>query len=593
MPKDPKNLGSQLMWGALAMIPLAAVLVYFSKQTPRALIKDSLVSNSNSKPKVTVPPEEPSPENFGALQFSSPDSSEIHSQIQKVFPAPELLKDNSGTNPSPISTESSSVPIQETHPITTSKAESEAPLLQPNQSLSAPPVNALLNPHSTVPANSLSGSSTNSSDSSRTQPITLQKTESLDRVSLDPYKAPPKQGFQTVQSNEGQPRRALLSQISPADSNPGDSSSTTPTPSTIKNRGPNSDPSTSQPSNTKNDSGPEDDDPPPFPSANDSKNGQGGTKLSLAKPYCFLLPKGSPAVKCAMESVKLIVEEYAKADVHVIPIFRWWGDDYSSDPNALEQQAIEACNLQAAFPWLEGGNKVASIQAFVREPIPSVQCGKDPEKDPVAGCSNLCPSGSPSFSTVSEQKCSAGVALHESGHSNCCAAQCKNQGDCKPPPGTDAGCGLCLETGGMLEASKNRLQRIFAAEDKESPSSCQLTAAALESIRAGASRNPGYLYNPKKKYKPGGKKLNSIYSKKTGKVKKLKRGVGDKADGDGSGADGTPMSSDSGATTTRRTTSSPTGGTQNNDEDVIVPSDNPKGYTPEEINRFTTETPTD
>jgi hypothetical protein len=399
---------------------------------------------------------------------------------------------------------------------------------------------------------------------------------------LDSYKAPLKQVFQTVPSNEIQPRSSLLSQISPLDNSSKEPSS--------PNRGLTSNsPSTPQASNEKTDSESEEDDANPFPSADNAKNNQGGTKLSLAKPYCFLLPKGSPAVQCAMESVKLIVEEYAKADIHVIPIFRWWGNDYSNDPNTLEQQAVEACNLQAAFPWLEGGNKVASIQAFVREPIPSVQCGKDPEKDPVAGCSNLCPNGSPSFSTVSEQKCSAGVALHESGHSNCCAAQCKNQGDCKPPPGTDAGCGLCLETGGMLEASKIRLKRIFAAEDKESPSSCNLTAAALESIRAGASRNPGYLYTPKEKYKPRGKKIKSIFSKKTGRVKKLKRGVGDKADGDGSGAEGNSMSSDSGATTSRRTTSSTNKGSPEADEEKPDPAGNPKSYDKETIQKFTGE----
>ncbi|NBT59098.1 hypothetical protein EBT16_09980, partial [bacterium] len=285
----------------------------------------------------------------------------------------------------------------------------------------------------------------------------------------------------------------------------------------------------------------------------------------------------------AMKSVKLIVSEYAKADVHVVPVFRWWGSDYSNNPSQLEEEAKQACNLEKAFPWIKGGNQTASIQAFVRHPIPSIQCGKDPQKDPVSGCSNLCPSGSPSFSTVSEDECSPGTALHESGHSNCCAAQCKNQGDCKPPPGVDAGCGLCLETGGQ-SASNTYLRRFLAS--KAPSGECKLTAAALESIRAGASPNPGYAYDPNKTYKPRGKKLDTIFGKKG--VKKLLRGVGDKADGDGSGqGEGTPMSSDDGSATTRKTSSTPSKSTQENGENTISPAGEPKGYSDGEVDQMT------
>lgn len=272
----------------------------------------------------------------------------------------------------------------------------------------------------------------------------------------------------------------------------------------------------------------EDQDEPLIPSMSQNQIAQknGGKKLSYAKPYCFLLPKGSPAVQCAMESVKNIVEQYAKADVHVIPVFRWWGDDYPDDPDALETVASQACNLQKAFPWMEGKN-AGSIQAFVRDPIPTVQCGRPPE-DPVAGCSSLCPSGSPSFSTVSEDKCSKDVSIHESGHSNCCATQCKNTEDCPPPEkGVDGGCGLCLPKGGdnaKFQNIKKYLGNFSGA------SGCQLTPAALDSIRAGASKNPGYVYDPDRKYKPRGKKLRSVYGKKG--VKKLLKGLGDEPDED-------------------------------------------------------------
>jgi hypothetical protein len=54
-----------------------------------------------------------------------------------------------------------------------------------------------------------------------------------------------------------------------------------------------------------------------------------------------------------------------------------------------------------------------------------------------------------------------------------------------------------------------------------------LTPAALNSIRSGASKNPGYVYDPSRKYKPRGKKLDSVFGKKG--VKKLLRGLGDES----------------------------------------------------------------
>ena len=323
-------------------------------------------------------------------------------------------------------------------------------------------------------------------------------------------------------------------------------------------------------------------DPPPFPPAGSPQPGgtAGGDRLPLAKPYCFLLPKDSPALECAMASVKRIVDVYAQADVHVIPVFRWWGNDYSDDPGTLEQQATAACNLEKAFPWLEGGNKVASIQAFVRHPIPSYQCGKDPVKDPVSGCSNLCPSGSPSFSTVSEQQCSADVALHESGHSNCCAAQCKNQGDCQPKPEIDGGCGLCV-MGGASAASLKTFQRFLASQTPAGSSGCMLTSASLASIRAGASKNPGYVYNPNTTYKPRGKKLDSIYGRRG--IKKLLRGLGDDiAEESGSLSEAPPPES-KGQSSSRTPAANNRRSGSSGEESRKVPGKNQKGYTEQEV----------
>jgi len=575
MPKNPDKLRSKLRWWALGLIPLSASVVYFSandkRQTPLKTItvaESPLVSQSPLNSESSFPAQQQeNPEVLQAPELPVQIKSELKSPIRnKEMPA--------GSAESNRSEVVSAAPLA---PSSTEPVETRNPL-------SAPSLSDLLTHQSNSPSSHVSNNSSGSpssspdhlSSKSQLEPVSLKKADSLDRVSIAPYKEPKQETFD-VSFEEKQPRRSLLSQVSPVESANADSPS--------KTSGSNSNTSSvkkASNSSKGNASEENEDDAPPFPSAEEGKKRETGTQLKLAKPYCFLLPKGSPAAQCAMESVKLIVEEYAKADVHVIPVFRWWGDDYSDDPGTLEKQAIEACNLQAAFPWIEGGNKVASIQAFVRHPIPSIQCGKDPVKDPVSGCSNLCPNGSPSFSTVSEQECSAGTALHESGHSNCCASQCKNKGDCQPKPEIDAGCGLCLQGGGS-QASLDRLKQLLASN---SPKECNLTAAALESIRAGASQNPGYVYNPNKQYKPRGKKLDSIFGKKG--VKKLLRGVGDKADGDGSGeGEGTPMSSDDGATTSRRTSSSTKKGTQETGDDKVVPQDNPKGYSQEQIDNFT------
>jgi len=247
--------------------------------------------------------------------------------------------------------------------------------------------------------------------------------------------------------------------------------------------------------------------------------------LPLAKPYCFLLPKKNAfAHDCAHKSVQNIVSQYARGGVQVIPIFRWWGNDHSEDPSALEAQAIEACNLDNAYPWAKGKG---SVQVFTsNDVIPSLMCGKDPVKDPAAGCSNLCPAGTPSFSTVSGTSCSAGVSIHESGHSNCCGSHCHNEGDqkCKPNP-VDGGCGLCLKGG--ADSSFYLSAKIYLADNAKGGDSCQLTEAALASIRQGAAENPGYLYDPNQEYKIRGKQTDSIYNKKTGRIRKLEKGVGD------------------------------------------------------------------
>lgn len=246
--------------------------------------------------------------------------------------------------------------------------------------------------------------------------------------------------------------------------------------------------------------------------------------LPLAKPYCFLLPKKNAfAHDCAHKSVQNIVSQYARGGVQVIPIFRWWGNDHSEDPSALEAQAIEACNLDNAYPWAKGKG---SVQVFTtNDDIPTRMCKKGPKEPPAAGCSNLCPAGSPSFSTVSGTSCSADVSIHESGHSNCCGSHCHNQDDKKCEPNrVDGGCGLCLQGG--ADSSFYLSAKIYLA-DGNTGTNCRLTEDALASIRQGAAQNPGYLYDPNQEYKIRGKQKDSIYNKKTGKIRKLEKGVGD------------------------------------------------------------------
>jgi len=245
--------------------------------------------------------------------------------------------------------------------------------------------------------------------------------------------------------------------------------------------------------------------------------------LPLAKPYCFLLPpKNSFALECAKKSVKNIVDQYARGGVHVYPVFRWWGNDHSEDPSALNKEAQAACNLEKAFPWAKG---TGSIQVFTSDDtIPSKMCGKDPVKDPAAGCSDLCPTG-PSFSTVSGTNCGPGVSIHESGHSNCCGSHCHNEGspECEPNS-IDGGCGLCLKGGGQ-NAFLRKLSQ-YAANNAKGGDSCQLTEAALASIRQGAVKNPGHIYDSEATYEIEGKQLTSIRGKDK-QIKKLEKGVGD------------------------------------------------------------------
>jgi len=247
-------------------------------------------------------------------------------------------------------------------------------------------------------------------------------------------------------------------------------------------------------------------------------------KLPLAKPYCFLLPKKNAfALDCAHKSVQNIKSQYAGGGVEVIPIFRWWGNDHSEDPSALEAQAIEACNLDNAYPWARGKG---SVQIFTaNDDLPTRMCGKGPNEPPAAGCSNLCPGGGPSFSMVSGTSCSPGVSIHESGHSNCCGSHCHNEGDEKCQPNSvDGGCGLCLNGGG--QQASFLATKIYLADQAKGGDSCQLTGAALASIRQGAAPNPGYLYDPNKVYEIRGKQNDSIYNKK-GQIRKLEKGVGD------------------------------------------------------------------
>lgn len=577
MPKKPNILSSRLRWSALGLMALSVGMFYLSAKKPKSPalllgIEAPTAKKETSQTEESASLEAPSsfPErNPGQEPARAPDSAPTKpSNSVTSFEASE-------------STQSvDQVSKTENETVTPTKGGAEVPVNVPEPTNELSMVGSRKSGSAPPLSNLLSGGGTSSSDhtssNNKVESVRLNAIESLDSVSLQKTEAPDPVAFDKPR-NTSQPNptfsKSKTSESSPDSardrllaSNPSPSSSSTAT----KNK--------SAPTQQSNDTSDAEDPPMPF-SGQQGESG-GGTQLTLAKPYCFLLPKSSPALQCAMESVKLIVDEYAKADVHVVPLFRWWGDDYSNDPNTLEQQAQQACNLQKAFPWMKGGNQTGSIQVFTRDPIPTLQCKQKYPEDPVSGCSNLCPSGSPSFSTVSEAQCSAGTALHESGHSNCCAAQCKNQGDCKPFPGIDAGCGLCLEGGGQ-SAFSTYLKRMYASQG---PKECKLTAAALESIRAGASPNPGYLYNPSTNYKPRGKKLDSIFGKKG--VKKLYRGLGDPADGDGEG-EGSPMAQDDGSAISRRTSSSSkTKGAQNRGEDPVDVQEDPRGYTEQEIKRL-------
>lgn len=246
--------------------------------------------------------------------------------------------------------------------------------------------------------------------------------------------------------------------------------------------------------------------------------------IPLAKPYCFLLPsKNAFALECAHKSVQNIVSQYARCGVHVVPEFRWWGNDHSENPKKLKEQATEACNLEKAFPWAQGAG---SIQVFTtNQSIPTQMCKKGPDDNRIAsGCSDLCPNGGPSFSTVSGVGCSADISIHESGHSNCCGPKCHNEEskECRPEP-IPGGCGLCLKGG--TQNARAIFKEIYSADGGAVGAGCQLTEAACAAIRQGAVKNPGYVYDPQKEYKIRGKQLKSIYGKNG--IKKLLKGVGD------------------------------------------------------------------
>lgn len=219
---------------------------------------------------------------------------------------------------------------------------------------------------------------------------------------------------------------------------------------------------------------------------------------NLFMPYCFLVPiDSSPeTIECAEKSVAAIKAEYAKAGVHVKAELHWWGAEYSRDPSALRQEATEACNLEEAFGKVIKGTNPGSIQVFVDEPIPAKQCGEEDPKNPgkgPAGCSSFCDGSSPSFSTVSNKRCSPSVSVHESGHSNCCARKCENKDKCPTPEsGDDGGCELCLRKGG--ESARFSVRSLFSANEDQAlkGESCTLTGHAHASIAAGASQNPGY-----------------------------------------------------------------------------------------------------
>lgn len=253
--------------------------------------------------------------------------------------------------------------------------------------------------------------------------------------------------------------------------------------------------------------------------------------LPLAKPYCFLLPSDitPEGEKCAQESVNAMVKEYEKAGVQLVVSFAWWGSNYSTNPDKLREQATEACDLKNRNPWMTGKNS-GSIQVFTKHSVPNDQCKIPPEEvqktGGVAGCSSLCEPGKPSFSTVSQDQCGPSVSIHESGHSNCCDRACHNEEDCSiPQPDEKAGCGLCMKQ--ALNWPKNQ----FYAGKEAPEGSCSFTPNAQASLRAGASANPGFSYDPNRTYTPeGSREIRTIFMPKTTQVAKISFGSSDSDD---------------------------------------------------------------
>ena len=321
---------------------------------------------------------------------------------------------------------------------------------------------------------------------------------------------------------------------------------------------------------------------PPPPSTNGTKK----NILPLAKPYCFLLPSDSSAEQCARESVNAMVKEYARAGVQLVPYFAWWGSNYPKDPEQLKQAATQACDLQTRNPWMTGKN-AGSIQVFTKHEVPNRQCNIPPKEyqngGGVAGCSSLCESGQPSFSTVSEDQCSSSVSIHESGHSNCCDRACLNVDDCSFPPDDQAGCGLCMKQAFM---SPDQFEwKKFYANTKDIGGSCSFTSDALASIRAGASPNPGFPYDPKRTYEPAGKRDNPTIFNKNGQVAKIPFGSSDSDDSGNGGSSSKSTAASSAVPRQTRSISSKGGSGGSNSgprntqsSDKITSSPEPKTY---------------
>ncbi|MFM8269408.1 MAG: hypothetical protein ACKN9V_04395, partial [Pseudomonadota bacterium] len=348
MPKIPDNLGSKLKWSALALLALSGGMVYVSstsRKPARTLVDlgDDLNADSSKSAKI-----------FKSDKFKNlgnPEKNETHkltSQEVSVSPVP-----NPNANEFPLSIDlpARTQPQIQTHPQARAqthptKMENSNPSLantpaqsngiQTTPAGSDPRSNAMLSgtnhraekDHLPLPSkNEFQTNRFNKADNF--SGVTIDKAPPIDAVTFEKSqdlntKTPSFSKTNTAQSSSDSARNRLLS----SKSNP-----TLPVT-------PSSNQKTQSPQKTDEEEDPSE--PPPLPFSENSNQSGGGTHLPLAKPYCFLLPKSSPALQCAMESVKLIVEEYAKADVHVVPLFRWWGDDYSDDPNTLEQQAQQA-----------------------------------------------------------------------------------------------------------------------------------------------------------------------------------------------------------------------------------------------------------